>query len=60
MSFKAKIAILLLAVFITLAGFSIISAPAVDLMKIGKKAGYQIIANVLARAEQTPTRSASM
>jgi len=60
MNFKAKVAILLLAVVITLAGFSLISAPAVDIMKVGKKAGYEIIANVLARAEQTSTHSPSI
>jgi hypothetical protein len=60
MNFKAKVAILLLAVFITLAGFSLISAPALDIMKVGKKAGYEIIANVLAKAEQASIRSTSM
>ncbi len=60
MNFKAKVAILLLAVFITLAGFSLISAPVVDIIKVGKKAGYQIIANVLAKAELSSTRSTSM
>jgi hypothetical protein len=48
MNFKAKVAIFLLAVLISLTGFSLISAPAVDIIKIGKRAGYQIIANVLA------------
>ncbi|MEW5901044.1 MAG: hypothetical protein AB1715_06235 [Acidobacteriota bacterium] len=48
MHFKAKVAIFLLAVLITLAGFSLISAPAVDILKIGKEAGYEIIANVVA------------
>jgi hypothetical protein len=52
MSFKSKVAILLVAVFITLFGFNLIaSSSALDIMKIGKQAGYEIIANVLARAE---------
>jgi hypothetical protein len=46
-----------LAVFISLVGFSLISSPAVDIMKIGKKAGNEIIANVLARADHHSTRS---
>jgi hypothetical protein len=60
MNLRAKIAILLLAAFITLAGFSLISAPVVDIMKIGKKAGYQIISNVLAKADQASIHSTSM
>jgi hypothetical protein len=53
MSFKAKIAIFLLATLLTLTGFNLIaSSPALDMLKIGKKAGYQIIANVL--DETTP------
>jgi hypothetical protein len=53
MSFKAKVAIFLLATLITLTGFNLIaSSSAVDILKVGKKAGYQIIANVLAEAQQ--------
>jgi hypothetical protein len=52
MSFKAKVAIFLLATLITLAGFNLIaSSSALDIMKVGKKAGYEIIANVLAKAD---------
>jgi hypothetical protein len=51
MNFKAKVAILLVAVLVSLAGFNLIaSSSAVDMMKIGKKAGYKIIANVMAEA----------
>jgi hypothetical protein len=60
MNFKAKVAILLLAILVSLAGFSLISAPAVDIMKIGKKARYEIISNVPAKAELASTRSSSM
>ena len=60
MNFKAKVAILLLATLISLAGFSLICAPAVDIMKIGKRAGYEIISNVLAKAELASNRSSSM
>lgn len=52
MSFKAKVAIFLLATLITLTGFNLIaSSSALDIMKVGKKAGYEIIANVLAKAD---------
>jgi hypothetical protein len=51
MSFKAKVAIFLLATLITLTGFNLIaSSSALDILKVGKKAGYEIIANVLAKA----------
>jgi hypothetical protein len=59
MNFKAKVAILLLATLVSLAGFSLISAPVVDIMKIGKKAGYEIISNVLAKAELASNHSSS-
>jgi len=52
MSFKAKVAIFLLATLITLTGFNLIaSSSALDILKVGKKAGYEIIANVLAKAQ---------
>jgi hypothetical protein len=60
MNFKAKVAIFLLATLVTLVGFSLISAPAVDILKVGKKAGYEIIANVLAKPELASNRSPSM
>lgn len=50
MNVKAKVAIFLVAVFLTLAGFNLIaSSPALEIMKVGKQAGYEIIANVLAK-----------
>ena len=52
MSFKAKVAIFLLATLITLTGFNLIaSSSALDILKVGKKAGYEIISNVLAKAQ---------
>jgi hypothetical protein len=52
MSFKAKVAIFLLATLITLTGFNLIASSSVlDMLKMGKKAGYEIIANVLAKAQ---------
>jgi len=51
MSFKVKVAIFLLATLVTLAGFNIIaSSSALDILKMGKRAGNEIIANVLADA----------
>ncbi|HHF51324.1 MAG: hypothetical protein J7L72_04395 [Candidatus Aminicenantes bacterium] len=48
MKLRTKVAIFLLACFITFVGFSlIIPAGAVDMMKIGKTDGYKIISNVL-------------
>jgi hypothetical protein len=58
MSFKAKIAIFVLAVLISLAGFNLIaSSSALDMMKVGKMAGYKIIANVLADEQPPAGRS---
>jgi hypothetical protein len=52
MSFKSRVAIFLLATLITLTGFNLIaSSSALDILKVGKKAGYEIIANVVARAD---------
>jgi hypothetical protein len=51
MRFREKIGIFVLAVFISFAAFSLIAAPAVDIVKIGKYAGYEIISNVLAQAD---------
>ena len=52
MSFKSRVAIFLLATLVTLMGFNLIaSSSALDIMKVGKKAGYQIIANVVAKAD---------
>jgi len=50
MNIKAKAGIFVLAVFLTFVGFSLIAAPAVDLVKVGKYAGTEIISNVLANA----------
>lgn len=51
MRFREKALILLVAVFISLVAFSLISAPAVDMVKVGKQAGYEIITNWLAKAD---------
>ncbi len=49
MRFKQRLAIFLLAVLLTFVGFNLLASPsAVELVKVGKQAGYEIIANVLA------------
>lgn len=49
MNFKSKLAALLTAVILSLLSFNLMASPElVELMKIGKKAGYNIIQNVLA------------
>jgi len=59
MSFKAKVAIFLASVLLTLIGFNLIaSSPVVDILKVGKMAGNQIIANVLAKTETPAPRPA--
>jgi uncharacterized membrane protein YbhN (UPF0104 family) len=52
MKLRTKVEILLVAVLLTFFAFNLmVPAAAVDLMKIGKKAGYKIISNVLAKAD---------
>ena len=52
MKLRTKITIFMIAVMLTFIGFNLMTpSAAVELMKVGKKAGYEIISNVLARAE---------
>ena len=52
MKFKEKVAIFLLAIFISLFEFNAITScccsGTIDLLQVGKRAGYEIIANVIA------------
>ena len=57
MRLKEKIGILALAMFLSFAAFSIIAAPAIDIVKIGKYAGNEIISNVLAKADSALVHS---
>jgi hypothetical protein len=51
MNAKTKIAILLVAVMVSLVGFSLIASPsAVDLFKLGKTPNYNVDVVVTARA----------
>jgi hypothetical protein len=57
MRLREKIGILALALFLSFAAFSMIAAPAIDIVKVGKYAGYEIISNVLAKADSPLVRS---
>lgn len=59
MRFRTKVAIFMVAVFLTFAGFNLIaSSGAVDILKVGKEAGYEIISNYLAKAKTASHHSA--
>jgi len=61
MRFKEKMAIFLLAVLLTFVGFNLIVSPsALELVKVGNEAGYEIIANVLAKVETAPYLATNM
>lgn len=52
MKLRTKITIFLIAVMLTFIGFNLMTpSAAVELTKVGKEAGYEIISNVLAKAE---------
>jgi hypothetical protein len=55
MKVKTKIAIFLTAVLLTFLEFNFIAScsKCVDLLQIGKKAGYEIIANILTVEKNT-------
>ena len=48
MNLKGKIAIFMVAVLISLVGFSLIASPSLDVLKVGKEAGFEMIGNYLA------------
>jgi len=60
MKIKTKIAIFLTAVLLSLLEFNIIAScsQCVDLLKVGKRAGYEIIANILTEETYTVANSA--
>ena len=60
MKLRTKFAIFLMAVLLTFVGFNLIAfSPAVDLLRLGKEAGNEIIANVLAKEEPITKLSGS-
>ncbi len=51
MKFKLKAVIFLTAVMISFVGFSLIASPFVDVLVVGKEAGYEQISNFLAKSD---------
>jgi len=51
MKFKTKAIIFLAAVLISFVGFSLIASPFVDILVVGKEAGYEQISNFLAKSD---------
>ena len=50
MKFKEKVVIFLAAALISFVGFGLIAFPYVDILVVGKEAGYEQISNFLAKA----------
>jgi hypothetical protein len=57
MKLRARVTILFVAVLLTFVGFSLIASPAVDVIKVGNKAGYEIISNYLAKSDAVSHQS---
>jgi len=51
MKLRIKAVIFLTAVLISFVGFSLIASPFVDILTVGKEAGYEQISNFLARSD---------
>jgi len=51
MKFKSKAVIFLVATMISFVGFSLIASPFVDVLVVGKEAGYEQISNFLAKSD---------
>lgn len=60
MNIKTKIIIFFAALLISLIGFNAIATPAIDILKIGKQAGDEIIANYLAKVEAASQQSSAI
>jgi hypothetical protein len=60
MKFKTKFVIFLAAVLISFVGFTLIASPIVDVLVIGKEAGYEQISNFLAKADNAKVLKASI
>lgn len=57
MKLKTKVAIFMVAVLLTLFGFNVIASTSVDMLKVGKEAGYEFISNVTAKADMASHHS---
>ncbi len=51
MKFKSKAFIFLAAILISFVGFSLIASPFIDVLVVGKEAGYEQISNFLAKSD---------
>jgi hypothetical protein len=60
MKAKDKLIAFTAAVILTFIGFSLISAPAVDLVKVGNDAGYEIISNWKAKTQAMELNAKTM
>jgi len=60
MKYKTKFVILLAAVLISFVGFSLIASPIVDVLVVGKEAGYEQISNFLAKADVALSQKSSI
>jgi len=60
MKFKTKFVILCAAVMISFVGFSLIAAPIVDILVVGKEAGYEQISNFLAKSGVAQNQESSI
>jgi len=53
MKLRDKFAIFVIACLITFVGFSLIASPSVEILKLGKRAGNEMISNFLAEEATT-------
>ena len=60
MKYKTKFVILLAAALISFVGFSLIASPIVDVLVVGKEAGYEQISNFLAKADVALSQKSSI
>ncbi|MCJ7579647.1 MAG: hypothetical protein MUP98_03825 [Candidatus Aminicenantes bacterium] len=60
MKFKTKFVIFLAAALISFVGFSLIASPVVDVLVLGKEAGYEQISNFLAKSGVVQTQKSSI
>lgn len=51
MRLTTRITIFFAALLLSLVGFNMIASTSIDIIKVGKKAGMEIISNVLAKEE---------
>lgn len=57
MKLKTKVVIFMAAVLLTFFGFNMIASTSVDMLKIGKEAGYEFISNTIAKADMASHHS---